>query len=121
MKNICFTEWLHNKKLARLEAKMKRKTKEAKIKAAFQKNSHSLLWVWEFSKKAVLICFIFYMIIQIYAMVVMVKQSDYSSLSDLINQSGEIVKDCVFAYFIKAGLENLVKIHSSKNKNESEE
>lgn len=75
-----------------------------------QKNSHSLLWVWEFSKKAVLICFLFYIAVQVYAMTVMLVYNDFSYLGDLINQTGEIVQNCVFAYLVKAGFENIGKI-----------
>lgn len=115
------------RRLERLASRMQYKNKEMELKAAFQKNSHSLLWVWEFSKKAVLICFVFYMIVQVYAMVVMVKYCDFTYLSDLINQAGEILKECVFAYLIKAGVENIGKIffaradHAPSEDNEPEE
>jgi hypothetical protein len=101
---------LRHKRLAWLKAHMRMKTKEMKLKAEYQKNSHSLLWVWEFSKKAVLICFIFYVIVQIYSMAVMVIYCDFTHLGDLITKTGEIVENCVFAYLIKSGIENLPKI-----------
>lgn len=83
------------------------------LKADIYENSHSLLWVWEFSKKAVLICFIFYVLVQVYSMVTMAVTNDYTNLGELINQTGEIVRDCVFGYLIKAGLENVGKIIGS--------
>ena len=98
------------KRLASLERRLLQKRKIMDLKAGIQKDSHSLLWVWEFSKKAVLICFIFYVIVQIYAMVVMIKYQDFNYLGELINQTGQIVQNCVFAYLIKAGLENIGKI-----------
>lgn len=101
---------LRQKRLAWLKSHMAMKTEEMKLKAEYQKNSHSLLWVWEFSKKAVLICFIFYVIVQIYSMAVMVTYREFTYLSDLINKAGDIVENCVFAYLIKSGLENLPKI-----------
>ena len=84
--------------------------------AEIQKSSHSLLWVWEFSKKAVLICFIFYVIVQVYSMYVMLAYMDFSHLGELITETGEIVQNCVFAYLIKAGLENAGKIWLSSRK-----
>ena len=97
-------------RLSRLRNRLSWKKKEMDLRAEMQKNSHSLLWVWEFSKKAVLICFLFYIAVQIYTMLVMVIYCDFSYLGDLINQTGEIVQNCVFAYLIKAGIENVGKI-----------
>lgn len=82
---------------------------------------HSFLWVLEFSKKAVLICFSFYIIVQIYSMIVMVVSQDYSYLGDLINQTGELMRDCVFAYLLKSGIENIPKIIFSKIKDNHED
>lgn len=93
-----------------LEHRLLHKKRVNDLKAEIHKNSHSLLWVWEFSKKAILICFIFYVIVQIYAMVVMIWFGDFSYLGDLINKTGEIVENCVFAYLIKSGIENIPKI-----------
>ena len=111
---------LRRNRLKRLIERLYWQKKEADIKTKLQFNSHSLLWVWEFSKKAVLICFLFYVIVQVYAMVVMIAYSDFTYLGDLINQTGEIVQNCVFAYLIKAGFENVGKIFFSRNKNTSE-
>lgn len=101
---------LRMKRLDFLKCRLLYKKEVMNLKADIHQNSHSLLWVWEFSKKAVLICFVFYVIVQIYAMVVMLRFSDFSYLGELINQTGEIVQNCVFAYLIKAGLENVGKI-----------
>ena len=103
------TRWRQGR-LKRLKARMEHKEKELQLRSAVQKSSSSLFWVWEFSKKAVLICFVFYVIVQVYAMVVMLKFCDFAYLGELIGQTGEITRDCVFAYLIKAGLENIGKI-----------
>lgn len=94
-------------------------TETIDLKSKFVK--HSLLWVWEFSKKAVLICFIFWMIVQIYAMVVMAIFLDFTHLGELLNQTGQIVQNCVFGYLIKAGLENVTKIFSNRNQSNEDE
>ena len=101
---------LRQKRLDTLTARLQFKKQENDIRNELQRDSHSLLWVWEFSKKAVLICFLFYVIVQIYSMAVMFYYCDFTSLGELINQTGEIVRDCVFAYLIKAGIENTGKI-----------
>ena len=101
------------KRLSNLRKRLKWKKKEMDLRADMQKNSHSLFWVWEFSKKAVLICFIFYVIVQVYSMVVMVRYYDFTNLGILIEQTGQIVQNCVFGYLIKSGIENVGKIAKS--------
>ena len=98
------------RKLKRLKERMTYQQKKLELRAAAQQSSSSLLWVWEFSKKAVLICFLFYIVTQIYAMVVMVRFMDFTYLGSLIDSTKELTRDCVFAYLVKAGLENIGKI-----------
>ncbi len=117
-----FVEKLRRKEMKWYTARLKRKKKKQELKAEMQNASHSLFWVWEFSKKAVLICFVFYVIVQVYAMTVMVKYLDFSYLGSLIDKTGDITRDCVFAYLIKAGLENIGKIWFSRwNKSHPED
>ena len=112
---------LNKKRLLTLKKRLQYQKKVNDLKSAMFNNSHSLLWVWEFSKKAVLICFIFYVAVQIYAMFVMVKFCDFSYLGSLIEQTGQILQNCVFAYLIKAGLENIGKICFMQNKDTDDE
>lgn len=107
-------------KLKRLRERTDYQQKKLKLRAAAQQSSSSLLWVWEFSKKAVLICFLFYIVTQIYAMVVMVRFMDFVYLGSLIDSTKELTRDCVFAYLIKAGLENIGKIWFSSRKEPSD-
>ena len=113
-------EGVKKSRIDRLRDRLKWKQKEIELKFNVHKNSHSLFWVWEFSKKAVLICFLFYVIVQIYSMYVMFTYADFSHLGDLINQTGEILQNCVFAYLIKAGLENIGKIVFTKKENKDD-
>lgn len=110
-----FLNTLRRKRLKHLKSRLGWKKKEFELKSELQTSSHSLFWVWEFSKKAVLICFSFYILVQVYAMVVMVKYYDFTHLGELINQTGEIVQNCVFGYLIKAGFENVGKIFCSND------
>lgn len=112
-----FVEKLREKRLNYLKSYLRWKKEETALKSSFQINSHSLLWVWEFSKKAVLICFVFYVIVQIYTMVIMIIYCDFTYLGDLVNQTGEILKECVFMYLVKAGIENFSKIFCSRQTN----
>lgn len=110
---------IQTKRLKNLKLRLNWKKKIIDLKTELQKDSHSLFWVWEFSKKAVLICFIFYVIIQVYSMVVMVKYCDFTHLGELIDKTGEIVQNCVFGYLVKAGVENVGKIFTSRTSNET--
>lgn len=105
-----FYNRIRKHRLSCLKTRLGWKKKEMDLRATIHKNSHSLLWIWEFSKKAVLICFLFYIVVQVYAMVVMVYQCDYTHLGELINKTGEIAENCVFGYLVKAGVENVTKI-----------
>lgn len=111
-----FIDNLYRRRIARYKTKLRQRQKLMELKDEAQKTSHSLLWVWEFSKKAVLICFAFYVIVQVYSMYVMAAYMDFSHLGELITETGEIVQNCVFAYLIKAGLENIGKIWFSHRK-----
>ena len=112
---------MRQSRLFRLKNRLRWDAKEADLKNEFRQSSHSILWVWEFSKKAVLTCFAFYIVVQCYAMIAMVAYCDFTHLGELISQTGEIVRDCVFAYFIKAGVENVFKIRCSNDSSESDE
>ena len=117
------TEWYNKfceKRLKRLNVKLYWKQEEQRLRSEVQKNSHSLLWVWEFSKKAVMICFFFYMIVQLYSMSVMVIYQEFTYLGELITTTGNLVENCVFMYLIKAGLENGVKIWQQHKANKSD-
>ena len=80
-----------------------------------------MVWVWEFSKKLVLICSALYIFSFFYSCVVMWKFFDFTYLGTFIEQASDILKTCVFGYFVKAGVENVFKIASSKlNKTEQD-
>lgn len=96
----------HNRKIRKLELTIKRK-----------QNSDSLVWVWEFSKKLVMICSALYVISFFYSCIVMWKFFDFTYLGTFIEQASDILRTCVFGYFIKAGIENVLKIACSKSAN----
>lgn len=111
---------LYRRRLSSLRTRLNWKKKELDLRANIHEHSHSLMWVWEFSKKVVLICFLFYIAVQVYSMVVMVKYCDFTHLGELISQTGQIVRDCIFGYLVKAGVENVGKIIFSDNTDDDE-
>jgi hypothetical protein len=79
---------------------------------------NKLKWLWEFSKRLVVMCVVLYAIVQLYTMVVMAVSGDYSALPILNEQITDVLKTCVFGYFVKAGAENVVKIYQRKKNKE---
>lgn len=71
-------------------------------------------WLWEFSKRLVVMCVVLYAIVQMYSMVVMVVSSDFSALTILVEQITDVLKTCVFGYFVKAGAENVIREYRRK-------
>lgn len=67
-------------------------------------------WLWEFSKRIVVSCSILYFIGNIVAMVIMAMYQDLSSLGTLLDNLTTVMTTCVFGYFVKAGVENAIKI-----------
>lgn len=52
-------------------------------------------------------------------MIVMIVYQDFTHLGELINQTGEIVQNCVFGYLLKAGIENVGKIVFGSDEDEA--
>ena len=75
---------------------------------------NKLKWLWEFSKRLVVMCVVLYAIVQLYSMVVMVVSRDFSALTILIEQITDVLKTCVFGYFVKAGAENVIREYRRK-------
>ena len=67
-------------------------------------------WLWEFSKKVVVWCTVLYFIGNIVAMVAMLVMRDLSALGNLLDNLTLVMTSCVFGYFVKAGVENALKI-----------
>lgn len=69
-----------------------------------------LAWLWEFSKRAVVLCTAFYAAGFAYAMLAMWIHGDFQWLGTFLEQTADILKVCVFGYLVKAGAENIFKI-----------
>lgn len=87
------------------------RSRQRKIKVVSSKEPTK--WIWEFSKKLVLICSVLYVFGFFYSCIVMWKFFDFTYLGTFIEQSSDILRTCVFGYFVKAGIENVFKIRGS--------
>lgn len=81
---------------------------------------HKQKWLWEFSKRLVVMCVVLYAIVQLYSMVVMVVSGDFSALTILVEQITDVLKTCVFGYFVKAGAENVIREYRRKKEEKYE-
>lgn len=77
-------------------------------------------WLWEFSKKLVFICSILYVCGFFYTCIAMWVWKDFTYLGTFIEQISDILRTCVFGYFIKAGFENVVKIRGHYGESDNE-
>lgn len=69
-----------------------------------------LNWLWEFSKKIVVILSIYYFAQSLYVAVMIKVIPDSTVLITLISEVNETFRVCVGGYLIKAGIENVTKI-----------
>lgn len=67
-------------------------------------------WIWEFSKRLVLLLSLAYFAVVVYAAAAMVATGCMDALGTLIENNADVLKVCVFGYFVKAGVENALKI-----------
>lgn len=72
--------------------------------------SSILNWLWEFSKKIVVVLSIYYFLQSIYVAFLVKVVPDSVVLGTLITEINETFRVCIGGYLLKAGLENTVKI-----------
>lgn len=68
-------------------------------------------WLWEFSKKIVVLVAIAFFIVLGYTLVFLTINPDSTAIQFLLDNMSDIFKVTVVSYAIKAGFENVVKIH----------
>lgn len=104
---------------AQLQAAKRNAHKRARAaqKKAKRQDNTPLYWIWEFSKKVVLITAALYFVSFAYAMVMcskaMLLVMDTTALSTLITEANETFRVVVGGYMVKAGVENAAKIITS--------
>lgn len=78
-----------------------------------KKRENKSKWLWEFSKKLLVICFLIYIAHFIFACVAMWHFHDISYLSTFVEQTTDMLKFAVVGYLGKAGIENVFKIKNN--------
>lgn len=77
-------------------------------------------WLWEFSKRVVVITAALYFISCTYALIVCALWQDTATIGTLISEVNETFRVVVGGYMIKAGVENALKIGKGKKQDEPE-
>lgn len=73
-------------------------------------------WLWEFSKKIMVICFIVYLVTMLFVLVMMWRLKDITAMANLLDDVTNMLEFAVVGYFGKSGLENVFKIFTSNRK-----
>lgn len=68
-------------------------------------------WLWEFSKKIVVLVAVVYAAALLHDRIFLWFYPDSTALPMLSEQMGDVFKVTVVAYAVKAGFENVIKIH----------
>lgn len=67
-------------------------------------------WLWEFSKKIVVLVAIAFFMTLIYTLIFLIINPDSTAIQFLLDNMSDIFKVTVVSYAVKAGFENVVKI-----------
>ena len=75
--------------------------------------SSILNWLWEFSKKIVVVLSICYFVQCIYVAIKVNTLPDSAVLGTIVTEMNETFRVCIGGYLLKAGIENTVKIYTA--------
>lgn len=75
-------------------------------------------WLWEFSKRIVVAVAFIYVIAIIYSAVFMFFFPDSTAINGFVTDISDVFKYTVVAYALKAGFENIAKIHKYDKESE---
>lgn len=78
-----------------------------------KKKENRKTWLWEFSKKLLVICFAIYIAHFVFSIVAMWHFKDVTYLNTFIEQNTDMLKFAVIGYLGKAGIENVFKIKNT--------
>ena len=78
-------------------------------------------WLWEFSKRIVVLVAIAFFIVLIYSMVFMFFNPDSTAINGIFTDMSNIFKATVISYAVKAGFENVIKIYKYDKEEEEDE
>ena len=78
-------------------------------------------WLWEFSKKIVVLVAIAFFIVLIYSLIFLIFNPDSTAIQYLLDNMTKLFRATVLGYAVKAGFENVTKIKKyNKEDNEDE-
>lgn len=77
-------------------------------------------WLWEFSKRIVILIAIAFFIDLIYSRIFLIFNPDSTTITELFSQMSSLFKVTVISYAVKAGFENVTKIKKYDKEEEDE-
>lgn len=101
----------------RYRRKKRKKTEEQLLKE-LEKKITPKVWIWEFSKRILLVLTVLYCVERIYAMVMMAVAGNMDYITVFLETGKEVFKAGVIFYALKAGIENTLKIALSNKGSE---
>lgn len=78
-------------------------------------------WLWEFSKRIVVLVAIAFFIVLIYSLVFLIFNPDSTAIQFLLDNIASIFKATVISYAVKAGFENVTKIKKYDKEDQEDE
>lgn len=88
------------------------------MKKRTKKKENKKKWLWEFSKKVMVVCFLIYIVYFVFTCIIMWRLKNVDALSTFIEQTTSMLKFAVVGYLGKSGVENIFKIRGSSNDGE---
>ena len=77
-------------------------------------------WLWEFSKRVVVVVALMFVIVTVFVMVEAHLGVESDVLNTLANMIADVFKWTVVSYAVKAGFENVTKIKGDRGEEEDE-
>ena len=75
-------------------------------------------WLWEFSKKIVVTVTVIFVVVFLFAGILLCFYPDSTALQGLIDNIADVFKVTVISYAVKAGFENVTKIRKYDREND---
>lgn len=78
-------------------------------------------WLWEFSKRIVVLVAIAFFIVLIYSLIFLIFNPDSTAIQYLLDNMTKLFRATVIGYAVKAGFENVIKIYKYDKEDEEDE
>ena len=121
--------YMFNKNINKLSKKITKEIKCEELKEQLNRsklnNPTMLNWLWEFSKKIVVVLFVIYVLTYLFSWILILLSGIYSwnvtFLDTLISETNSTFKIVIGGYLIKSMAENVIKIKNTTSTTSSDD